>query len=199
MKFKLPLIFLFFITIATGIVIIGLGRSKKSNVNVTIPEVTLPNIPNVLAAPDTTLESPDGKDSLTIQEKIDKESIKYTITTSLGLIFTKTVSKSDNLSLPFNSWSPDNKYVFIKEVSNGISNFYVLSSSNKPFPNNVKYLNVTESFANKIPDFKLQDITGWAAPTLLIVNSDKNNESQGPSFWFDITSQNFIQLSTRFN
>ena len=56
-----------------------------------------------------------------------------------------------------------------------------------------------ELFAQKYADYKITDVTGWAAPTLLVVNTDKLDGTVGPSFWFDVASLSFTRLSTRFN
>jgi len=60
------------------------------------------------------------------------------------------------------------------------------------FENYIKNL-----FLSKYPEFKIEDITGWAAVNLLLVNV-KSQTGEKISFWFDVTSQTFIRLGTYF-
>ncbi|MBI3397581.1 hypothetical protein HY045_03835 [Candidatus Woesebacteria bacterium] len=180
------------------IIIGGMALTNRSQNN-NVVSAKLPGQPIVFAASETSLDSPDGKDTLAVKETIGKDLDTYLFTTKSGFFFTKTESKLDTISIPFNSWSPDYKYVFLNETVGGVNNYLVLSVSNKLFTGDSKFLNLTEAFIKKLPNFKLKEVTGWASPTLLVVNTDKESGDQGPSFWYDITTQSFIQLSTRFN
>jgi hypothetical protein len=53
-------------------------------------------------------------------------------------------------------------------------------------------MEISELFYAKYSEYKITDITGWAAPNLLIVNTDDVNSEEGPSFWFDVSSKTFI-------
>ena len=147
----------------------------------------------------TSIDTPDGSKTLTMKKKLTTDSSVYSFyVTSKSdpaskLLFSKTLKPSDSLSIPFNSFSPDNNYLFLKEKLSDQTNYYVFPLLSNQFKNGTQYLNVTDSFNQKLSDVKLVDITGWAAPNLLIVNTDKS------SLWFDITSFSFIQLAIRFN
>ena len=137
-----------------------------------------------------TQESPDGKNTLTMKKQINGNMATYTFTTNDGILFEKTVTSSVIMSIPFNTWSTNDKTVFVKEATGDITNWYVYPGA----------INVTDFFNQKLAtDYKITEITGWAADNLLIVNTDKNVSGKGFSYWFDINSHAFIQLSERFD
>lgn len=151
---------------------------------------------NAAASPSPTTsttasqEAPDGTNTLTMKLETNGDMATYTFTTKDGVLFTKTVATNVIMSIPFDTWSTDDKTVFVKEDTGSTVNWYV-------YPGGV---NVTDFFNQKLSEnYKITEITGWAANTLLIVNTDKNSGGQGFSYWFDINSHAFIQLAERFN
>ncbi len=145
----------------------------------------------------TTIDSPDGKKKLTVKEEKGKETKTYTFSVldlATGFykdIFNKTVPTATTLSIPLNTFSPDDKYIFLKETSGDTFTYFV--------PLEGQTLDILSMFAEKHPDYKITDVTGWGGMTLIVVNTDKKDGGQGPSFWFDVTSKSFIQLNNRFN
>lgn len=107
------------------------------------------------------------------------------------LIFSKTVDAGTSFSIPFNTFSPQNKYLFLKQDDKDKTRYLVFNSSGKPFADGQEYLDITPLFEKHSPDLTLKNVTGWASETLLIL------QTSGPSFWFEIPSH-FIQLSTKF-
>ena len=75
----------------------------------------------------------------------------------------------------------------------------MLSVSGQPFSDNMSSLNIQELFVEKINGYNISDITGWAAPNLILVNAQAKEGDNKVSFWFDVTSQSFIQLGTYFH
>ena len=199
---------LFLIVLATFICLFFLLR-LPNKVKFNIAEPTLPSlsVQASIPAPEQPMSfsSPDGTKTLIMKKQEGKEQVIYSFYISSSsepekLIFTKSVDLSNALSVPFNTWSPDNAYVFIKETESGQDHYFVLSSVGKTFVNSSPYISVDEIFLQKYPDnFKLTDVTGWGSPTLLVVNTGTEENKIGPSLWFEIPSQVFIQLSTRFN
>ena len=106
---------------------------------------------------------------------------------------------TENLSIPYNAWSPDNKYVFLKESTPTINNYYVFASSGNPLYPDKQYINIQELFSEQVPDFAITDVTGWADSVLVVVNTVSKKQGQKVSFWFDVSSQSFIRLSTYFD
>ncbi len=185
------------IALVVFLLFLFLQNYKNNNsvpLGIQIPTTITANAAN----PDVSIISPDGKTNLTMKTVVDNNSIIYTFTTN-NLIYTKTTTKDDIFAIPFNSWSPDNKYVFLKETNGNTTSFLVLNSSGVPFKDGSQYINISDNFTQKLNNYKLDDITGWAAGTLLVLNTNKIDGEKGPSFWFDLTSSTFIQLSNRFN
>ncbi|HEX6977050.1 MAG TPA: hypothetical protein VF185_01655 [Patescibacteria group bacterium] len=158
------------------------------------------------AAPQTTaMEAPDGSHTLTLKEEKGKSATTYTVLISTSndptqkQIFTKTLEEGSSISLPFNTFSPDDKYVFLKETTKSGISYIVLNSQGTPLTKENSVINFSDLFAAKYPDYKITEATGWASPTLIIINTDKLDGTQGPSFWFEIPSQSFLILSNRFN
>lgn len=142
--------------------------------------------------------APNGKATLTLNKKVSGNQAVYTLTTDEGLYFNKTMTDGNNLTVPFNTWSPDNKYIFIKESKNGQSDYLVLSSQGKSMGGG-QVISVSDYFKEKLSDYVLDEVTGWAADNLLVVNANNSDGTQGPSFWFDLSNNSFIRLSNRFN
>src|SRR6185369_13471159 len=128
----------------------------------------------------TTVDSPDGKKKLTVKEEKGKETKTYTfsvldVSTNVSkVVFAKTVPTNTTLSIPFNAFSPDDKYVFLKDVSGGETTYFV--------PLEGETLDILNMFAEKHPEYKVTDVTGWGGMTLIVVNTDKKDGGQGPSF-----------------
>jgi hypothetical protein len=169
-------------------------RSKTQSSN---PLSTPPPVPVVWAAEPVTVSSPDGKMSLTMRQENGENGVTYVFLKkdeASGIykqIFTKTEKAGVSLSIPDNTFSPDNKYIFLKEASQSAVSYLVLTDA--------QTLDVSSLFTAKYQDYVITDATGWAGPTLLILNTDKADGGVGPTFWFDVASHSFIQLSNRFN
>jgi len=151
------------------------------------------------------IDSPDGLKTLTMKKQKTNDNTTYSFLTSAKsdateqLIFNKTENSSQDISVPYNTWSPDDAFVFLKESTPTIDNYYVLHTSGESFPDGSQYLNIQDLFKKQLSNYTLTDVTGWAAPDLLIVNTKTDQGQQGPSFWFTVSSQSFLQLGTYFN
>ncbi len=172
---------------------------------------SMPGIPSptplVEASPSTTTwASPNGSKTL-VMKTMKKVSgvttysffVAPDATTSGKLIYTKTPSSKISMSIPFNTWSPDNKYFFIREVGGAQPDTLVFKASGENFPDGQQFLDINPLFEAKKSGFVMGEVTGWAAPTLLIVNTKAADQATlGPSFWFDISRKSLIRLSTSF-
>lgn len=167
----------------------------------TPPTITHPPIPQ----PQVTSQlSPDGTKQLTMMVTTNKDLSKtYTFATSDAdgsnrqTIYTST-SITDSIGVPFNTWSPDNKYVFLERHTATGSEALIMKTNGQPITEGEKYFNVAALFTAKNTGNAYQETTGWASETLLIVNSTKQDGSRGPSYWFEVPSKAIIQLFTEF-
>ncbi len=147
------------------------------------------------------VHSSDGTHKITMRTvKNTDGSLMYTFYVSdvLGAqqkyLFEKTTLPLETMSIPANSWSPDNTYVFLIDELNGAKNAFVFKSSGEEFSGSKRYLDLGSTFAKRQLDYTISDITGWDSPTLLHVYSVKGAD-KGPAFWFDVPSDSFIQLA----
>jgi hypothetical protein len=161
------------------------------------PLPTPPSVPVVRAAEPTVVGSPDGKMSLIMRKEKGSDATVYRFTLkdeasgAQREIFTKTEAAGVTLSIPDNTFSSDNKYVFLKETGASGVTYLVLADA--------QTFDVSSLFTAKYQNYVITDATGWAGPSLLVINTNKVDGGTGPSFWFDVASHSFIQLSTRFN
>lgn len=175
----------------------------------------IPNTQTPLISPTTTPAKPstvsqtssDGTKKIIIAEIQNADTTKtyyVSVADSAGLhaspIFTKTLDQTKTMILPFNTWSPDNKYFFIQEqtTTGMVTGILALQATGKPFANGQPYLDVTNVFINRNTGYTLREATGWASETLIIINSVTPENKKGPSYWFEVPSTAIIQLSTDF-
>lgn len=158
---------------------------------VTEPTASLERRPS--AIPSSQI-SPDGAATLTLKTNGDTVSI---MANDL-LVANIRLSPNERLLLPFNTWSPDDKYFFVQKTGAGSDEYLVMSASGKTFRDGSLELPVAGLFSSAHPDFSLTAVTGWASPTLIVINSTSQSGTPA-SFWLDITTSKFIRLSSYFN
>lgn len=149
--------------------------------------------------------SPDGAKILTMTVTRNKDDSKtYAFATSDSAstnqqsIYSKTLLGTGNMSIPFNTWSPDNNYVFLQQNGATTSGAIVMKADGQPLVEGEQFFDVISLFTAKNTGNSYQETTGWASETLLIVNTKQQDGSKGPSYWFEVPSKAIIQLSTQF-
>ena len=162
-----------------------------------IPTVT--SIPKVDFASQTT---PDGTKilSMTRTQNSDKTytyifSVEDESGDNKKQIYTVTIPVSENMSVPFNAWSPDNQYLFIQKNTD---NALVFKASGESITDGQLFFDIKDSFEEKVTTVLPRAITGWAADRLIIVNTFKTDSSIGPSYWFEVPSKAVVKLSSLF-
>lgn len=195
-----PKILILIISLAISVVIFFSWQKGKTEV----PEEVKDIIPEAQASDLEDVMSPDGKVSLEMKKNNQEGDTFYSFLLnneengSQKLLWDRMVS-GGTMSLPFNAFSPDNKYVFLKEEVGGSINYFVLKTSGEEMYGDGSAFCFSDMFKEKYQDYVITDVTGWGGVGLIIVNTDKVDGGTGPSFWFDVTSKSFIRLSTRFN
>ncbi|MBI3954829.1 hypothetical protein HY338_00165 [Candidatus Gottesmanbacteria bacterium] len=174
------------------------NRSRAS----TPQKIIIPSLNPVLKIETASQTSPDGTKNLKMKKIPDSDgsyAFIFTVMDGTGAnehaLYTAKVQNPENLSIPFNTWSPDNKYLFIQKNENGA---LVFKANGEPIINDQTFFNVEDIFNDKNKNVIPKIVTGWASPTLLIVNTVKEDKSKGPSYWFEVPSQAIIQLSSQF-
>ena len=154
-------------------------------------------------APTLFANSSDGEISLEMNQVKSADAITWTLTASKDeevaqKIWWQTMPKDTTMSIPFNTVSPDNKYMFLKQEGSNKTRYLVLTVNGKPMMPETQTVEFGESFESKYPDYVITEVTGWGGINLIVFNTDKTAGGIGPSFWFEIPSKSFILLSNRF-
>lgn len=194
----LVLVALFTIRLSDSSGSLGNGLSLAKN-------IPIPTVVQVQAKTDTTeVHSPDGSMKIVVKKTFNTQTLaNYTVSVSEvsatfeKIIFSKNLGENQAIQIPDNSWSPDNKYLFLKENDNGKLSFFVLKATGGVFSDGKEYIDVVPLFEDKKYGFRLSDITGWDSNSLLHVFTVSENDTKGPSFWFDVESKNFSVLGRR--
>lgn len=168
------------------------------------PTPTPTVIPQVISST-TSWTSSDGTEKLTMKKTTTptvSSTYAFTVTNATTntdtSLFVQTIPGVSTMSIPFNTFSSDNSYLYIDESIAGEKHYLVFKTSGEPFADGKAYLDVAPLFASRGFSYSLTDATGWASGTLLILNTTKSDGSAGPSLWFDVTTRGFIPLSTLF-
>jgi hypothetical protein len=170
-----------------GVVMTLDSHKQKSDIPLEIPPVV-----EAQTQQQIRVISPDGKIALNLQgNSLSLTNSKDNTQKEFPI---KTASPSSELSVPANTFSPDDKYIFLKQLGSGQVDYFALRLADT-----AKVLDISGPFAAKYPDFVITDVTGWGGIGLIVVNTDKVGGGIGPSFWYDVYTQSFIRLSTRFN
>lgn len=186
------------ITFFAAIVISAFAFYSKSNSQEQIFSVPVPT-PTPTPQDTTTkseVKSPDGTMKLTMQKtKSVDGAISYTFFVSgpeisRFEIYSKTLAKGE-MSIPLNSWAPDNKYFFISENDGGADNYFIFKATGEAFADGAEYIDFMSHYSKKMTEYSLRDVTGWDAPGLLYVRTS------GPAYWFEIPSYAFYRLVQR--
>jgi hypothetical protein len=149
--------------------------------------------------------SPDGTKKLTMTATTNKDAGKtYAFITSDAAnanqqsIYEATLPNMENMSIPFNTWSPDNAYVFLGQNTASSSGAIVMKANGEPIVEGQRYFDVAALFKAQNTGNTYQETTGWASETLLIINTMQPDGTKGSSYWLEIPSKAIIQLSTQF-
>ncbi len=149
--------------------------------------------------------SPDGEKLLTMSVTTNDSGKTYTFTTSdanganTQNVYSVTYADTaDSMSIPFNTWSPDNKYVFINHIGPSGNDAIVLKANGEPITETESSINSTVIFKAKITNNLYDETTGWASETLLLINTKTSSGEKSTSYWFELPSKAIIPLSTQF-
>lgn len=192
------------------------SHQPKSNffsniqINQKTPAFTASPLPTAPAMPKSQTVSQissDGTKEVIMKKTYNKDNTQtYTFSTADGLgnnqvvIFTRILDSSKIMSIPFNTWSPDNKYFFVQEQTKdgNVTDTMAFQGSGEAFASGEKYFDLTELFKERNTGNNFSEATGWASETLIIVNTTMPDNTKGPSYWFEVPSKAILQLSTDF-
>lgn len=193
-----------------GIMFAFLGNhNPKIRTTFNLPVVAPLESPTPTAAPTpapTTFSqvSPDGKKkvSMTVMQH-SNTSKTYAFTVSDGdgansqSLYSINLPLAEYMSIPFNTFSPDDKYLFLEHDTNSGTEAFAFRANGDPMSTDATYYNVTQLYnARNFPN-TYETTTGWASETLLIVDT-KTPSGDVQSYWFEVPSKAIIPLATQF-
>ncbi len=192
----------FFVITSITAIVLFVVVTQNSRGNSPVRTSAAPPVETPIPTPSLTyMDSPEGSKRLTLR---NDDATHYSILIASSdngqnvPIYNGKISNSQKLEIPFNTWDPNNTYIFLKEVAPTTTDYLVFKNTGTLFPDDASYISIQEKFQKKVPNYIIEDVTGWAAPNLLIVNTRAIGGDQKMSFWFDVPSQSFIQLGTYF-
>lgn len=109
-------------------------------------------------------------------------------------LYDTIADSGSSMTIPLNSWSPDYKQVFIKTSSPSGENYYLFKASGEPYADGKKYIAVGDYWNETKTMNKINKISGWAGPDLLMVYTTKEDDSEGPAYWFVTSTRKFMQV-----
>lgn len=184
-------IFIVSFVAALGIFLFQMNKKESAVMSIEPPAIAAVASPEPTAIPSQI--SPDGSSTVSLKTIGNTTEIMV----NDEVVATRPNESSPHLLIPFNTWSPDDKYFFLEAKGEVDSEYFVYTSSGKSYADGAPYLMVRDLFAQAHPESAIVDVTGWAAPALLIINAKSHNEAK-MSFWFEVTSRKFIRLSNYF-
>ncbi len=145
-----------------------------------------------------TVTSPDGKMTLKMIRQKGQNDWEWIVFADDKQIFSVNLPEDTTLTVPFNTFSPDNKYVFLKETSPSLVSYPVFATSGQPLTQDGSMLEFSSLFSAKFPSYRITEATGWGGVNLIVFNTAKSDGGGGPSFWFEVPTHVFILLSHKF-
>jgi hypothetical protein len=149
--------------------------------------------------------SPDGAKKVIMKATENSDNtVVYDFSTANGNganeknIFTKTLNFPSEMTIPFNTWSPDNQYFFVEQKAENNKNVLVFKSDGSQFAGQEIYLDAVDLFNQANTGYAFAEATGWASESLIIINTTGADNKKGPSYWLEMPSKAIIQLSTEF-
>lgn len=149
--------------------------------------------------------SPDGTkkvDMTVTTETSGNKTYRFTVADANGdnpqLIYSTTLPSNESMSIPYNTFSPDDRYVFLNHSINDASEAWIFRADGNPVSGQTEYDNATALFKTKINPTIAQTATGWASDTLLVILTYNQDGSEGTSYWFEVPSTAIIPLATQF-
>ena len=202
---KLLPIFLIITTILVSLIIWSKNNFvKPNNIISNLPQRVPTPTPNPRIGTFSQI-SPDGSKTLINEVSASSSGeltsnliVRENETNYQIKIYQEILNENSKITMPFNTWSPDNKYFFvIKE--NGNFRQYTVFAANDNGIKSEPFLDLSSDFLEKGFSYNLQDVTGWASPTLLVLRTkDEGSNKPGPSYWYEITTRRFYKLSSQF-
>jgi hypothetical protein len=176
----------------------------QKSVPTTVPTNAPSLAPLISLLPVTSTTSQISSDG---SQKVTIKTIQNRDATTTDEIFTGTMTQpiynislntTESISIPFNTWSPDNTYFYILENSVEGEKILVFHADGSPFGNGQSYLDLAAAYAKYGSNDTFDAATGWAGYNIIVINTKASDGSQGTSYWFEVPDGSIIPLATKF-
>lgn len=107
------------------------------------------------------------------------------------VVFSYQTSVDTTIEIPFNTWSPDNRYFIIAENTPDQQKYLLFKATGELFDES-QYIDITRLYNERDFSYSITKITGWASKAYLVVLA--SNGEKSATYWFDVYSQRFIGL-----
>lgn len=186
------------LVIGISVVMVSSVKEEKIGMPTTTNQVKAeePEIPQTVS-----VNSGDGEVKVVeIMKKLNNDETNYqfkVVNIATGFesnLYEVILDSSRKISIPLNSWSPDNKQLFLQEEGRGQVNYLVFKSDGSAYKDGAQYLEINSYWNKTGKNLLIREITGWAGTDLLVVETTKTDGSNGPAYWFVTSSRSFMQL-----
>ncbi|MEK7070812.1 MAG: hypothetical protein AAB966_03320 [Patescibacteria group bacterium] len=110
------------------------------------------------------------------------------------LLFETVADIGQTFAIPSNSWSSDNKYLFIQKNYLGGKDYYVFKADGSSFGDSKKFLEVGEYWRQSGNKEIIDHVSGWAGADLLVAYTTEPDGTGSKAYWFVIGSRKFMQV-----
>lgn len=187
--------FLIIVFLGVAVTILVFSSKPREETEMVAP------VPIVTPKPEQIMETRSGDGKMKLMAKVQELSdgnIQYNLevlgeTVSPRELLFVILDKEEVIELPFNSWSPDNKQLFIQKRSGQMTEYFVYKANGEKYGED-DYLDLMSYWTKSKIKYKVRDVTGWEGNDLLKVRTSKEDGSNGPSFWFVTGTRRFLQL-----
>lgn len=149
----------------------------------------------------TSQISSDGTRKVVLNTIANKDgSATYNVSTdnNTQVLFSKTLPAGSNISIPYNTWSPQNTYFFIQENDGSQTEIMVFNGNGETFANGDAFLDLTGVFAKDEPNVLFDQASGWASDNLIIILTKNTDGTESTSYWFGVPDESVTPLATEF-
>ncbi len=186
------------VLIVAGLVFTVMNIPKK-NIVLRAEEATItPEVSSITKLIEAS--NSDGQYRLVGSSELIKGSVHYSFRVedaaenSSLLLFETKAADDETYSIPFNSWSSDNKYLFLQLNNSKGKNYYVFKADASLFADGLKYLDVGDYWSQGEREDVIKEVSGWAGPDLLMVYTTKPDGTGSSAYWFMVSSRKFMQV-----
>jgi hypothetical protein len=113
-------------------------------------------------------------------------------------IYTKTLGADETVTIPFNTWEPQNRFFFIQENLSDGPKVLVFNADGSAFGSGEPYLDLTDAYTKLGSNDTYDAATGWAGYNIIVINTKASDGTQGTSYWYELPYGSLIPLATKF-